>query len=76
MGLYYYKKQGYSCSKFVPAPDTGRQNEYIFITEDMKKSGEIARCSLAVYLPAGTGVCEVDQIEVSVAKNLNVFTKK
>ena len=76
VGLYYYKKQGYSCSKFVPAPDTGRQNEYIFITEDMKKSGEIARCSLAVYLPAGTGVCEVDQIEVSVAKKLNVFTKK
>jgi hypothetical protein len=76
VGLYYYKKQGYSCAKFVPAPDTGRKNEYIFITEDMKKSGEIARCSLAVYLPAGTGVCEVDQIEVSVAKNLNVFTKK
>ena len=44
--------------------------------KDMKKSGEIARCSLAVYLPAGTGVCEVDQIEVSVAKKLNVFTKK
>ena len=76
VGLYYYKKQGYSCNSFVPALDTGRQNEYIFITEDMKKSGEIARCSLAIQLPAGTGVCEVDQIEVSVAKDLNIFNKK
>ena len=42
----------------------------------MKKSGEIARCSLAIQLPAGTGVCEIDQIEVSVAKNLNVFNQK
>ena len=76
VGLYYYKKQGYSCNTFVQAPDTGRQNEYIFITGDMKKAGEIARCSIAIQLPAGTGVCEIDQIEVSVAKNLNIFNQK
>ena len=75
VGLYYFKTKGFNGSKFVKAPDTGRQNEYIFYPALNKKPG-VARCRLALYIPKGTATYEFDQIEISVAENLNIFNKK
>ena len=75
IGMYYFKEKGFLDRTFVKAPDTGRQNEYIFYPSKIKKNG-VARCRLALYVPKGTETYEFDQIEISVAKDLNVFKGK
>ena len=75
IGMYYFKEKGFNGRTFVKAPDSGRQNEYIFHPSAIKKAGT-ARCRLAIFVPKGTGTYEFDQIEVSVAKDLNVFKGK
>ena len=72
IGMYYFKEKGFLDRTFVKAPDSGRQNEYIFYPGNIKKDG-VARCRLAIFVPKGTEKYEFDQIEVAVAKDLNVF---
>ena len=74
IGMYYFKTKGFNGRTFVKAPDTGRQNEYIFYPGQNKKPG-VARCRLALYIPKGTATYEFDQIEIAVAKDLNKFNK-
>ena len=74
IGMYYFKTRGFNGRTFVKAPDTGRQNEYIFYPSQIKKDGT-ARCRLALYVPKGTATYEFDQIEIAVAKDLNKFDK-
>ena len=75
IGMYYFKEKGFLDRTFVKAPDSGRQNEYIFYPANIKKDG-VARCRLAIFMPKGTENYEFDQIEVAVAKDLNVFKGK
>ena len=75
IGMYYFKEKGFLDRTFVKAPDSGRQNEYIFYPANVKKAG-VARCRLAIFMPKGTENYEFDQIEVAVAKDLNVFKGK
>ena len=74
IGMYYFKEKGFNGRTFVKAPDTGRQNEYIFYPAQIKKDG-IARCRLAIFVPKGSASYEFDQIEIAVAKDLNKFDK-
>ena len=71
VGLYRYGVKTYLRGNFVPAPDSGMQNEFIFDISDLPKAKENARCALALELLPGGKVCDVDQLEVTVARNLN-----
>ena len=71
VGLYRYGREKFIRGDFVTAPDSGRQNEFVFDISDLLRANENASCSLGFDLLPGEKECMIDQFEVSVAKELN-----
>ena len=71
VGLYRYGREKFIRGDFVTAPDSGRQNEFVFDISDLLRANENASCSLGFDLLPGEKECIIDRLEVSIARELN-----